>query len=127
MATSRERRIAKELKDIKADQDSSGVYAEPIDPSDLTKLKGVIPAPPDTPYAGAKYTIDIQIPDGYPFKAPIMKFDTRIWHPNVSSQTVRFPLLCTQTILTPSPALVAALPPSPLHPISLISCASCAD
>lgn len=89
MATTRERRIAKELADIHNDKDNSGVYANPVDPSDLTHLKGTFPGPPDTPYAGGTYKIDIVIPDMYPFKSPIMKFDTKIWHPNVSSVTVR--------------------------------------
>ena len=31
--------------------------------------------------------MDIQIPADYPFKPPKMKFDTKIWHPNISSQT----------------------------------------
>ncbi|AEO56659.1 hypothetical protein MYCTH_2301813 [Thermothelomyces thermophilus ATCC 42464] len=87
MATTRERRIAKELADIHNDKDNSGVYANPVDPSDLTHLKGTFPGPPDTPYAGGTYKIDIVIPDMYPFKSPIMKFDTKIWHPNVSSVT----------------------------------------
>lgn len=93
MASTRERRIAKELKDIHNDQDNSGVFAQPIDAANLTKLKGTIPAPPDTPYTGGTYIVDIQIPDGYPFKSPIMKFDTKIWHPNISSVTVCPPLL----------------------------------
>lgn len=88
MATTRERRIAKELADIHNDKDSSGVSAVPVDPSNLTHLKGTFPGPPDTPYAGGTYQIDIVIPDMYPFKSPIMKFDTKIWHPNVSSVTV---------------------------------------
>ncbi|KAL2022412.1 hypothetical protein VTK56DRAFT_5479 [Thermocarpiscus australiensis] len=87
MATTRERRIAKELADIHNDKDDSGVFAQPIDPSNLTHLKGTFPGPPDTPYAGGTYQIDIVIPDTYPFKSPIMKFDTKIWHPNVSSVT----------------------------------------
>lgn len=90
MATTRERRIAKELKDIHNDQDNSGVFAQPIVESNLTHLKGTIPAPPDTPYSGGTFTVDIQIPDSYPFKSPIMKFDTKIWHPNISSQTVSY-------------------------------------
>lgn len=69
------------------DKDKSGVFAAPIDPANLTHLKGTFPGPPDTPYAGGTYTIDIQIPDMYPFKAPLMKFDTKMWHPNISSQT----------------------------------------
>lgn len=92
MTSSRDRRIAKELADIQADRDNSGVYAVPADGVTLKHLKGTIPAPPDTPYAGATFDIDIQIPDNYPFKSPTMKFDTKIWHPNVSSQTVRPPL-----------------------------------
>lgn len=88
MSSTRERRIAKELKDIEHDKDNSGVTAEPVDPSDLTHLKGTFPGPPDTPYAGGYFTVDIRIPDMYPFKSPIMKFDTPIWHPNVSSVTV---------------------------------------
>ncbi|KYK57120.1 ubiquitin conjugating enzyme [Drechmeria coniospora] len=87
MTTSRDRRIAKELADIQADRDHSGVYAAPADGVTLKHLKGTIPAPPDTPYAGGTYSIDIQIPDNYPFKSPLMRFETKIWHPNVSSQT----------------------------------------
>ncbi|KAK3370481.1 ubiquitin-conjugating enzyme/RWD-like protein [Podospora didyma] len=87
MASTRERRIAKELADIHNDKDNSGVLAHPIDPSNLTHLKGTFPGPPDTPYAGGTFQVDIIIPDMYPFKSPIMKFDTKIWHPNVSSVT----------------------------------------
>ncbi|WDK23021.1 ubiquitin-conjugating enzyme [Colletotrichum graminicola] len=87
MASPKERRIGKELMDIRADKDNSGVFAYPIDESNLLHLKGSFPAPPDTPYAGGQYEVDIKIPDNYPFKSPIIKFDTKIWHPNVSSQT----------------------------------------
>ncbi|ROV94023.1 hypothetical protein VMCG_08280 [Cytospora schulzeri] len=87
MSSTRERRILKELNDIQQDKDNSGVLATPVDPSNLTHLKGTFPGPPDTPYAGGTYTVDIQIPDMYPFKSPIMKFDTKMWHPNISSQT----------------------------------------
>ncbi|OAQ66331.1 ubiquitin conjugating enzyme (UbcA) [Pochonia chlamydosporia 170] len=87
MTSSRDRRVAKELQDIQADRDNSGVYASPVDGVNLKHLKGTIPGPPDTPYHGGTFTIDIQIPDTYPFKSPSMKFDTKIWHPNVSSQT----------------------------------------
>lgn len=85
---SRDRRILKELADITADHDSSGVNASPVNEGNMTHLKGTFPAPPDTPYSGGTYQVDIQIPDQYPFKAPLIRFDTKIWHPNVSSQTV---------------------------------------
>lgn len=84
----RERRIGKELMDIRNDKDNSGVFAQPLDEANLLHLKGSFPAPPDTPYAGGLYEVDIKIPDSYPFKSPTIKFITKIWHPNVSSQTV---------------------------------------
>lgn len=86
--TSRSRRIAKELQDIQSDRDNSGVFASPVDESSLNKLLGTIPGPPETPYAGGTFEVDIDIPDMYPFKSPVMKFRTKIWHPNISSQTV---------------------------------------
>ena len=88
MTSTRERRVAKELADIQNDRDNSGVLAMPVDPANLTHLKGTFPGPPDSPYAGGTYQVDIVIPDMYPFKSPTMKFDTCIWHPNVSSVTV---------------------------------------
>lgn len=91
MASTRERRIAKELNDIHNDKDNSGVVAQPIDPANLTHLKGTFPGPPDTPYSGGIFQVDIVIPDMYPFKSPVIKFDTKIWHPNVSSVTVSGP------------------------------------
>ena len=78
----------KELDDIQRDQDKSGITAYVYEDQSVSHLKGRFPAPPDTPYADGIYTVDIQIPDTYPFKPPVIKFDTKIWHPNVSSQTV---------------------------------------
>lgn len=89
MASSRARRIAKELQDIEKDAETTEILVRPAaGASDLMHLKGTFPGPPDTAYAGGVYTLDIQIPDMYPFKAPAIKFETKIWHPNVSSQTV---------------------------------------
>jgi hypothetical protein len=31
--------------------------------------------------------VDIQLDEDYPYNPPKMKFDTKVWHPNVSSQT----------------------------------------
>lgn len=89
MTSPRERRIIKELADLQADTDKSGVSAFAPRDHDLLNLKGKIPGPPDSPYEGGTFNVEIRIPDGYPFKPPNMRFETKIWHPNVSSQTVR--------------------------------------
>merc|ERR1719247_2936888 len=40
----------------------------------------------DHPHRGV-FHIDIEIPADYPYNPPKMKFTTKIWHPNISSQT----------------------------------------
>ncbi|VVT49469.1 uncharacterized protein SAPINGB_P002285 [Magnusiomyces paraingens] len=83
---SRERRIFKEFESIKADA-SSGVTLEIIDEANMSHLKGTFRGPPGTPYEGGVFQVDINLPPEYPFKPPKMKFDTKVYHPNVSSQT----------------------------------------
>jgi ubiquitin-conjugating enzyme (huntingtin interacting protein 2) len=85
-SSNRTRRIGKELADINNDPHSQ-IVAEPVREEDLTHLKGKFKGPPDTPYEGGTYVIDIKIPGDYPFRPPTMKFDTKVWHPNVSSVT----------------------------------------
>jgi ubiquitin-conjugating enzyme (huntingtin interacting protein 2) len=93
----RSRRIAKEIADIQHDPHSN-VAVEPIGGGDdLTHLQGTFPGPPDTPYEGGKYVVDIRVPAEYPFRPPVMRFETRIWHPNVSSQTGA---ICLDTLST---------------------------
>jgi len=77
-------RIRKELAECQRD-DKSGVQVEPLE--SLDHLRGVIRGPDNTPYDGGVYVIDIKIPEGYPFEPPKMQFQTKIWHPNISSQT----------------------------------------
>eukprot|EP00298_Acanthocystis_sp_HF-20_P004995 c15288_g1_i1.p1 GENE.c15288_g1_i1~~c15288_g1_i1.p1 ORF type:complete len:237 (+),score=84.77 c15288_g1_i1:71-712(+) len=81
-----ETRIAKEITDLK-DSTLCGVSAAPINANDTTKWKGIIEGPSGTPYEGGKFVVNITLPEQYPFAPPKMKFETRLWHPNVSSQT----------------------------------------
>lgn len=88
MAGNRMRRMGKELADIKADIHSK-IRVEPAgDHDDITQLRGSFPGPPGTPYEGGTFCILISIPTDYPFRPPGMKFETKVWHPNISSQTV---------------------------------------
>ena len=53
----------------------------------FTELRGEIAGPPDTPYEGGTYVLEIKIPETYPFNPPKVRFITKIWHPNISSVT----------------------------------------
>merc|ERR1712093_374995 len=52
-----------------------------------THWKGYLVGPSATPYEGGHFVLDISIPEEYPYSPPKVKFDTKIWHPNISSQT----------------------------------------
>ncbi|CAK7205890.1 Ubiquitin-conjugating enzyme E2 1 [Sporothrix eucalyptigena] len=94
---SRARRVAKELSDIARDSSTTDISVVALDPANLTTLQGTFGGPPDTPYAGGTYIVNITIPDNYPFKPPAMKLATKIWHPNISSQTGA---ICLDTLST---------------------------
>ena len=49
---------------------------------------------------GGTYDIDIEVPNDYPFKPPKMRFITKVYHPNISSQTV---LLIPPSLFCPHP------------------------
>jgi ubiquitin-conjugating enzyme (huntingtin interacting protein 2) len=114
------KRIVKEVEEIKRDT-SSGVKVE-VDEMNPNHLVGSIHGPEDTPYHKGLFKVDIVIPSDYPFTPPKMKFLTKIWHPNVSSQTGAIcldilkdawsPALTIKTALLSLQALMCAPEPS---------------
>ena len=44
---------------------------------------GEIYGPEGTPYEGRKFEIDIAIPETYPNAPPLIKFITKVFHPNI--------------------------------------------
>lgn len=76
----------KELAEVGKD-DTSGVNARLVTEGNLRHLIGTLQGPEGTVYEGGLFEVDIVIPKQYPFEPPKMKFTTKVWHPNVSSQT----------------------------------------
>ncbi|GME78003.1 unnamed protein product [[Candida] boidinii] len=107
---SRAKRIAKELEDVKRDK-LSGVTLELADDDndDISHLLGSLQGPPGTPYENGVFQVDIKIPDAYPFKPPIMKFITPVYHPNISSQTGAICLDILKNAWTPILTLKSSL------------------
>jgi ubiquitin-protein ligase len=54
---------------------------------DLFHWQAWIQGPPETPYAGAYFLLDIVVHPQYPLYPPSVKFITRIFHPNVHFKT----------------------------------------
>jgi len=95
-------RIQREIKDLSNLSKDMLIGAE-IYQGNLMHLKGFVKGPQGTPYEGGHFVIDIVLPDDYPFAPPKMQFDTKIWHPNMSSVTGA---ICLDTLKSEwSPAL----------------------
>lgn len=57
--------------------------------------------PSSSPYSSGKFKIRFDFPPNYPFKPPVITFKTRIYHPNIKTDTGE---ICTD-IMEWSPTL----------------------
>ena len=100
-------RLLKEIENLKKEPPEN-CSAGPI-ADDIRHWKGKIKGPIDTVYEKGVFVIDIVITDEYPFKPPKMKYDTKIWHPNISSVTGAICLDILKNEWTPALTIRTAL------------------
>lgn len=77
------KRLQKELMVLMTSTDK-GVSAFP-ESENLFKWIGTITGPKDTVYSGFVYKLTLEFPHSYPYSAPIVRFATPCFHPNVDS------------------------------------------
>lgn len=75
-------RLQQELRLLQTEP-PEGIGALPLDPL-CAHWQAAIAGPPDSPYEGGQFLLFLQIPSAYPMKPPIVKFLTKIFHPNIS-------------------------------------------
>ncbi|MEN2497506.1 MAG: Ubiquitin-conjugating enzyme E2 4 [Marteilia pararefringens] len=86
------------------------------DTDNLFEWKCVLKGQDETPYCGGKFVLSISVPHDYPFKPPVIRFLTKIFHPNISTDgTICLDILNTKW----SPALT--IPKTVLSVMSLMS------
>jgi len=80
------KRLAKELEQLQKSPISYCSIELPDD-SSLHKWRAKLSGPAGTPYEHGTFLVEFHFPPQYPFKAPDIKFITRIYHPNVRTET----------------------------------------
>lgn len=78
----RERRLRTELRVLSLDP-VDGIQAQPLDDS-CYHWQACLDGPSGSPYEGGRFYLYIQVPYSYPLDPPIVRFITKIFHPNVS-------------------------------------------
>lgn len=78
-------RVKKEYNEVK-NAKGCGIEAVLVK-GDYAHWEATIDGPQGSIYEKGKFKIDITIPNSYPFVPPKMRFITKVWHPNISSQT----------------------------------------
>ena len=63
--------------------------------NNLFKWRVSLMGPSDTPYAGGMFFLTAEFPDDYPIGGPKVKFDTKIYHVNISQNDG---LVCISTL-----------------------------
>ncbi|XP_044765179.1 uncharacterized protein LOC123321576 [Coccinella septempunctata] len=78
----RAHRLMTELRVMKSDP-LDGIQAEPLDDC-ACHWQATLEGPAGSPYEGGLFFLFIKVPESYPLTPPIVRFITKIFHPNVS-------------------------------------------
>ncbi|XP_031334460.1 uncharacterized protein LOC116164418 isoform X1 [Photinus pyralis] len=119
----RKHRLRTELRSMRMDP-LDGIQAKPLDIA-CYHWQAAIQGPIGSPYEGGNFFLYIQIPYSYPMKPPIVRFLTKIFHPNISRHgdigidaihhnwslalTINKVLLSIQSLLTDPYCVVSAV------------------
>lgn len=119
-------RVQREYAEIQREAPET-ISAGPVSESNLLLWEGVLIGPTGSPYEGGMFRLEIQFPPEYPFKPPMVRFKTPVYHPNIHrngqicldilKQSSWSPALTiTKVLLSISSLLTDANPNDPLAP-----------
>ena len=99
------KRIQKELAEMLDDPPAGCTLLQMDD--NLFRWQVELQGPPDSPFEGGTFILLVNFPTTYPFKPPRVKFETRIFHPNINqSGDICLDTLSTQWVPSISMAQV---------------------
>jgi peroxin-4 len=82
-------RLMRELKEARKSNDvaNADLLLSTLKDDDMFRWKAMLKGPPDTPFVGGTYEVELQVPSDYPIVPPTAKFKTKVFHPNVKFDT----------------------------------------
>lgn len=83
MTTPSRKRLVRDYKRLQQDP-PQGVNGSP-NPDNIMLWNAVIFGPEDTPWDGGTFKLTLEFSEEYPNKAPVVKFKSKMFHPNIYS------------------------------------------
>ncbi|KAL5975947.1 hypothetical protein ACLOJK_020276 [Asimina triloba] len=80
-------RLFKEYKEVQREKAVDSDIQLVCDDSNIFKWTALIKGPSETPYEGGVFQLAFAIPEQYPLLPPQVRFQTKIFHPNVHFKT----------------------------------------
>ena len=74
--------LALELKNLR-ENPLEGITPRLLNEDNMLEWEVALFGPPDTWYQGGYYKAVMKFPPDYPFSPPVVRFITKVWHPNV--------------------------------------------
>ncbi len=84
MSTEARRRLMRDFKKLKESKETSGITAAPQE-DNIMNWEAVIFGPDETIWEGGIFMLRLEFSEDYPNKAPMVRFENSIFHPNVYS------------------------------------------
>ncbi|KAJ4455454.1 putative Ubiquitin-conjugating enzyme E2 2 [Paratrimastix pyriformis] len=81
MSTPARRRLMRDFKRLQEDP-PAGINGTPME-NNIMMWNAVIFGPEETPWEGGTFRLTLQFTEEYPNKAPVVKFVSRMFHPNI--------------------------------------------
>ena len=110
------RRLKREFKRVQLGDWPCFTFVE-YPPTNFNSVEVIIIGPPDSPYAGGEFHYTITYPEQYPFRAPRISVNTRIYHPFIQKSEITY----IYTTDFWSPAIVLSHILSHLHSMLTVS------
>ena len=88
MLTTRTAKLKKELKEFQQSLQNESRWAIKNDEDRLNVINVLIFGPPNTPYEGGTFEVEIEFPRRYPLEAPELEMKTKIFHPMINEKGI---------------------------------------
>ncbi len=80
-------RLNKELRQYMKFDDNYEIQLFLKDKNNIFQWQAKLKGPPDTPFEGGLFLVNINVPNDYPINPPKCQFFTKIFHPNIHFET----------------------------------------